>query len=61
MDIQTDFRAITDWFLENYIILYSEKCHYMCIRKKIIQNGKKFKNSKGETILGVTTENKTNF
>ena len=33
MDLQTDFRAIANWFFENYMILNSEKCHYMCIGK----------------------------
>ena len=29
IDPQTDFKAISDWFFENYMILNSEKCHYM--------------------------------
>ena len=38
----------------------------MCLRKNytddtLIHNGKKFKNSKEETILGVTIDNKLTF
>ena len=65
-DLQTDFRTITNFYFENYIILNSEKCHYMCIGKHcvddtFIHNGKKFKNSKEETILGVIINNKLTF
>ena len=47
-------------------MLNSKKCHYMCLRKNytddtLIHNGKKFKNSKEETILGVTIDNKLTF
>ena len=33
MDLQTDSRAITNWFFENYMILNSEKGHYVYIGK----------------------------
>ena len=66
MDLQTDFRAITNWFFENYMILNSEKYHYMCIGKNcaddtFLHNNKKFKNSKEERILGVIIDNKQTF
>ena len=28
-----DFREITNWLLENYLILNSEKCFYICVGK----------------------------
>ena len=37
MDLQTDFRAITNWFFENDMILNSEKCHYMCASEETVQ------------------------
>ena len=48
------------------MILHSEKCHYMCIGRNcaddaFLHNGKKFKNSKEETILGVIIDNKLSF
>ena len=67
MDLQTDFRAITNWFFENDMILNSEKCHYMSIRRNcaddiFIHNGKEARrNSKEETILGVIIDNKLTF
>ena len=63
LNLQTDVRALTNLFFENYMILNSEKCHYMyigknCVDDTFLQNGKKFKNSKEETILGVIIDNK---
>ena len=49
------------------MILNSEKCHYMCIRRNcaddtFIHNGKEARrNSKEETILGVIIDNKLTF
>ena len=48
------------------MMLNSEKCHYMCIRKNcaddtFLHNDKKFKNSKEKTILGVIIDNKLTF
>ena len=48
------------------MILNSEKYCYMCIGNNctnytLIHNGKMFENSKGETILGVTIDNKLTF
>ena len=47
-------------------MLNSEKYHYMCIRKNcaddiFLHNGKKFKNSKEKTNLGVIIDNKLTF
>ena len=66
MDPQAGVRAITDWLFENYMILNSAKCHYMCIGKNciddtFIHNGKSFENSTEETILGVATDSKLTF
>ena len=66
MNLQTDFRAITNRFFENYLILNSKKCHYMCIGKNraddtFLHNVKKFKNSKEETIVGVIIDKKLSF
>ena len=48
------------------MILHSEKCHYMCIGRNcaddaFLHNGKKFENSKEETILAVIIDNKLSF
>ena len=67
MNLKTDFRAIKNcFFFLNYVILNSEKCHYMCIGKNcaddtFLHNGKKFRNSKEEIILGVIIDNKLSF
>ena len=66
LNLQTDVRALTNWFFENYMMLNSEKCHYMyigknCVDDTFLQNGKMFKNSKEETILGVIIDNKLPF
>ena len=61
MDFQTDFRTIKNWFFENYMILNSEKCHYMCIKKTVqmihFYTMAKFKNSREDTMLGVIIDN----
>ena len=31
----SDFRAVKEWFYENFMILNPNKCHYMCIGKNI--------------------------
>ena len=33
IDLQIYFRAVTSWFFENYMILKSDKCHYVRIEK----------------------------
>ena len=62
MNLQADFRAITNCIFENYMILNSRKCHFISASEKtddkFRHNGKKFSNSKEETILGVIIGNK---
>ena len=35
INLQTDFRAIINWFFKNYMILNSEKCHYIASGKTV--------------------------
>ena len=61
-----DFRAVKEWFYENFMILNPNKCHYMCIRKNTESDIFKFENvclenSIEELILGVTIDNKLTF
>ena len=54
-----DFRAVTEWFYENFMILNPNKCHDMCTRKNTERDIFKFENacfenSKEEVILGIT-------
>ena len=61
-----DFGIVTNWFYENFVVLNSKKCHFMCIGK----DGKNetftfkdvcYKSSKEEVILGITIDNKLSF
>ena len=61
-----DFGIVTNWFYENFMVLNSKKCHFMCIGK----DGKNetftfkdvcYKSSKEEVILGITIDNKLSF
>ena len=56
-----DFRAVKEWFYENFMILNPNKCHYMCIGKNTESDIFKFENSKEEVILGITIGNKLTF
>ena len=61
-----DFRAVKEWFYENFMILNPNKCHYMCIGKNSESDIFKFENvclenSKEEVILGITIDNKLTF
>ena len=61
-----DFRAVKEWFYENFMILNPNKCHYMCIGKNTESDIFKFENvclenSKEEVILGMTIDNKLTF
>ena len=29
--LEKDFRVLTEWFFENYMVLSQKNCHYMCI------------------------------
>ena len=33
-----DLQAVINWFYENYMILNTEKCHYMCMGKDVEEN-----------------------
>ena len=61
-----DFRAVKEWFYENFMILNPNKCHYTCIGKNTesdifkVQNVC-LENSKEEVILGITIDNKLTF
>ena len=33
-----DLQAVINWFYENYMILNTEKCHYMCMGKDMEEN-----------------------
>ena len=48
------------------MILYSDKCHYMCLRKDAVSDllqlsGEEVKESEPETVLGIEIYNKLNF
>ena len=69
------FRAVREWFYENFMILnpslcvticHSLKCHYMCSWKITVSDLFKFENvflenCKEEVILGITIDNKLTF
>ena len=33
-----DFQTVSNWFYENYMILNTGKCHYMCMGKDVEEN-----------------------
>ena len=39
-----DFRAVTEWFYENFMILNQNKWHYICIEKNTKSDIFKFEN-----------------
>ena len=76
-DFQTfrllDFQAfqtfrLINWFYENYMILNTGKCHYMCMGKDVeeketfqISRQQKMINSKEEEVLGIKIDRKLPF
>ena len=60
-----DFGIVTNWFYENFMVLNSKKCHFMCICKDIDETFSFkdvcYKSSKEEVILGITIDNKLSF
>ena len=61
-----DFKVVTEWFYENYMVLNEGKCHFMCIGKNtenetLVFNDIILQNSKEEKILGVIIDNKLTF
>ena len=64
--LENDFRAVKEWFYENFTILNPSKRQYMCV-KRITESGLfKFENvclenTKEEVTLGITIDNKLTF
>ena len=61
--MSTDFDAVTKWFYEKHIALDAGKYCFMCLGKDTINETFNFKglvteNSKEQTVLGVTIDNK---
>ena len=61
-----DFGKVTNWFYENFMVLNSKKCHFMCIGKDVENETFTFKDvcyksSKEEVILGKTIDKKLSF
>ena len=61
-----DFGIVTNWFYQNFMVLNSKKCHFMCISKDGENETFTFKDvcyksSKDEVILGITIDNKLSF
>ena len=63
----SDFRALNNWFHENFMILNPGKCHSMSISKDTCDedvfyyDNLTLKNSNEEEILGVTIDRKLTF
>ena len=58
-----DLKIVTNWFYENYMVLNSGKCHFMCLgqntgNETFVYDNIEMKNSKEEKILGVIIDNK---
>ena len=61
-----DFRAVNNWFYENFMILNPGKYHFMSIGKDtrdedVFYNNLTLKNNNEEEILGVTIDRKLTF
>ena len=64
--IRQDSQIITKWFYENYMVLNSEKCHFMCLGQNTVNeifvyDKIEMKNSKEEKILRLIIDNKLRF
>ena len=59
--LSSDFRAVNNWFYENFMILNPGKCHFMSIGKDTRDEDVTLKNSNEEEILGVTIDRKLTF
>ena len=62
------FQTVINWFYEDYMILNTEKCHYMCMGKDVEENEslqistrQKIINSKEEVILAINIDRKLSF
>ena len=65
-NLRQGFEIVTRWFYENYMILNSRKCHFMCLGQNTVNEAFvcdiiEMKNSKEERILGVIIDNKLRF
>ena len=63
-----DFQTVINWFYENYMILNTGKCHYMCMGEDVeeketlqISRQQKMINSKEVEILGIKIDRKLSF
>ena len=58
--LSSDFKIINNWFYKNFMVLNSEKSHFMCIGQKIDDaetlnfNNLAIKDSKEVEILGIS-------
>ena len=64
--LRQDSQIITKWFYENYMVLNSEKCHFMCLGQNTVNeifvyDKIEMKNSKEEKILRLIIDNKLRF
>ena len=64
--LRQDFKIVTKWFYENYMVLNSGKNHFMClgqntVNETFIYNNIEMKNSKEEKILGAIIDNELRF
>ena len=64
--LNLDFQLVTTWLHENCMLLNPFKCHCICLESKTGKAefwscGKIFENSKEESILDVTINNKLTF
>ena len=64
--LRQGFEIVTKWFFENYMVLNSVKCHFMClghntVNETFVYDNIEMKNSKEEKILGVIIDNKLRF
>ena len=64
--LRKDFRALTELFFENCMVLNQKEYHYMCVGRNTENDKFEFDNlllgnSKEKVVLGVTTDNKFIF
>ena len=64
--LRFDFYLVSGWFEQNYMVLNTDKCHFMCLAKDtenetFIFNNSILNNSNEEKILGITNDNKLSF
>ena len=64
--LRRDLQIVTKWFYENYMVLNSGECHFMCLGKNTENetyffNNTEIKTNSEEKILGITIDNKLEF